>query len=215
MDLSKVVIEVLDSEHSKKVKDFFLKNGVNQARGYKFDSTKEIGSNSRWYGLINGIFGNYSIRYIEGTGSVAKTLEELEPKSSTFVKRVLLVDAHNAFSCNEWKKTIKDFLAKFPLSKDDTDIDVSELIPKLQTEGTSEQKIYVRDVLSIKFVKNINITLDTSTGRSPGFKINDTSVIQIRNYGKNKDKGFWLNRSFEWNIEKEESGELCLIATKK
>ena len=214
MDLSKVVIEVLDSEHSKKVKDFFLKNGVNQARGYVFDSTKERGSNSRWYGFINGVFSNHSIRSIEGTDSVAKTLEELEPKSSTFVKRGLLVDACNAFSCGEWKKTIKDFLAKFPLSKDDTNIDVSELIPKLQTEGTSEQKIYVRDVLGIKFGKNINITLDTSTG-SPGFKINDTSVIQIRNYGKNKDKGFWLNRSFEWNIEKEESGELCLIATKK
>jgi hypothetical protein len=211
MDLSKVVIEVLDSEHSKKVKDFFLKNGVNQARGYKFDSTKEIGSNSRWYGLINGIFGNYSIRYIEGTGSVAKTLEELEPKSSTFVKRVLLVDAHNAFSCNEWKKTIKDFLAKFPLSKDDTDIDVSELIPKLQTEGTSEQKDYVRDVLGI--IPGIVISFIKEG--TPGFKIDNTSAIQIRNYGKNRDKGFWLNRSFEWSIETDESGEFCLIPTKK
>jgi len=211
MDLSKVVIEVLDSEHSKKVKDFFLKNGVNQARGYVFDSTKERGSNSRWYGFINGIFGNYSIRYIEGTDSVAKTLEELEPKSSTFVKRGLLVDACNAFSCGEWKKTIKDFLAKFPLSKDDTNIDVSELIPKLQTEGTSEQKDYVRDVLGI--IPGIVISFIKEG--TPGFKIDNTSAIQIRNYGKNRDKGFWLNRSFEWSIETDESGEFCLIPTKK
>ncbi len=41
MDLSKVVIEVLDSEHSKKVKDFFLKNGVNQARGYNLIQQKK------------------------------------------------------------------------------------------------------------------------------------------------------------------------------
>lgn len=211
MDLSKVVIEVLDSEHSKKVKDFFLKNGVNQARGYVFDSTKERCSNSRWYGFINGIFGNYSIRYIEGTDSVAKTLEELEPKSSTFVKRGLLVDACNAFSCGEWKKTIKDFLAKFPLSKDDTNIDVSELIPKLQTEGTSEQKDYVRDVLGI--IPGIVISFIKEG--TPGFKIDNTSAIQIRNYGKNRDKGFWLNRSFEWSIETDESGEFCLIPTKK
>lgn len=211
MDLSKVVIEVLDSEHSKKVKDFFLKNGVNQARGYVFDSTKERGSNSRWYGFINGVFSNHSIRSIEGTDSVAKTLEELEPKSSTFVKRGLLVDACNAFSCGEWKKTIKDFLAKFPLSKDDTNIDVSELIPKLQTEGTSEQKDYVRDVLGI--IPGIVISFIKEG--TPGFKIDNTSAIQIRNYGKNRDKGFWLNRSFEWSIETDESGEFCLIPTKK
>lgn len=121
------------------------------------------------------------------------------------------MDAHNAFSCTEWKKTIKDFLAKFPLSKDDTDIDVSELIPKLQSEGTSEQKTYVRDVLGI----TPGIVISFIKEGTPGFKIDDTSAIQIRNYGKNKDKGFWLNRSFEWNIEKEESGEFCLIPTKK
>jgi len=57
-----------------------------------------------------------------------------------------------------------------------------------------------------------------SAGIDNEFKSNylpDSSMIQIRRIGKYKNKAFYLTSKYNWKIERDNEGDLCLIPTKK
>ena len=68
MNFNNKVIEVLDLEHGKKVKNFFESIGVN-TYNFRFDVTKAGGLSPIYYGIVNGVFSNYNIREVLEAGA--------------------------------------------------------------------------------------------------------------------------------------------------
>lgn len=46
-------------------------------------------------------------------------------------------------------------------------------------------------------------------------KIGASCLIEIRNSGPLKHKAFWLSQEFDWKIQDDNTGSLCLIPTLK
>lgn len=76
------VIEVLDKEHSKRVKDYFLELGLGGCNTHHFIADKLY--KYRYYGYINGKFNNYSID--EVTDNKAKIVTLLEQRIRDLVE---------------------------------------------------------------------------------------------------------------------------------
>ena len=47
------------------------------------------------------------------------------------------------------------------------------------------------------------------------YKINGRCILAVRSMGDYKDKGFYLEDDFKWEIVKDNYGELVLIPTRK
>lgn len=84
IDLNNTVIEVLDLEHGKRVKAFFLRQGVNVAKNFSFIGTKFDNLRARFYGFKNGDFSNW----INHDGLRIATLEELELEEKGEVREI-------------------------------------------------------------------------------------------------------------------------------
>jgi hypothetical protein len=86
MQFDNFVIECLDIQHGKKLREFFKSKGI--ATSYwNFNSCKSNNGNSRYYGIINGDFTNYSDDNITAYDKVEViTLEEAITRFSGEVK---------------------------------------------------------------------------------------------------------------------------------
>ena len=73
------VIEVLDKVHGKKVIQYWRDRGVD-TRGKEGILTKKHGDSYRYYGVIDGVFDNYSETFVNDLGAEIITLPEPEWK---------------------------------------------------------------------------------------------------------------------------------------
>lgn len=77
MDYKNYVIEVLDKEHGKKVKQHFIDLGFDkEVSDYKFYLNRKDLNYNRFYGFKNGHFGNYSANEIGDKENIVHTLPE-------------------------------------------------------------------------------------------------------------------------------------------
>lgn len=81
------VIEVLNIEHGKRVIEYWKSMGFG-IRHYTGNSTKEINAVYRYYGVINGIFSIYSLKYVIEYNAEIITL----PDEKTFPRKMLVWD---------------------------------------------------------------------------------------------------------------------------
>ncbi len=63
------VIEVLDLEHGKKVKEYWESLKVKNVNEYQFVNTKKDGDNDRYYGFLHGEFSAYTFEEVIKYGS--------------------------------------------------------------------------------------------------------------------------------------------------
>lgn len=80
------VIEVLNVEHGKKVIEYWKNRGVD-TKDFTGNCTKEINAIYRYYGVINGIFNIYSLKYVNEHNAEIITLPE-----KTFPRKMLVWD---------------------------------------------------------------------------------------------------------------------------
>jgi hypothetical protein len=86
MQFDNFVIECLDIQHGKKLREFFKSKEI-RISYWHFDSCKSNNGNSRYYGIINGKFGNYSDDNVTTYDKVEViTLEEAITRFSGEVK---------------------------------------------------------------------------------------------------------------------------------
>lgn len=78
-DMKNQVIEVLDSEHGKKVIQYWKDRGVDTS-DFNGSSTKSDGDEFRYYGVIDGCFDNYCVEYVMDAEAEIITLPEPEWK---------------------------------------------------------------------------------------------------------------------------------------
>src|SRR5690625_2701815 len=95
-DMKNQVIEVLDREHGKKVIQYWMDRGVDTK--YKEGTlTKNHGDSYRYYGVIDGVFDNYSEPFVKYHNAEIITLPEPEWKPKRG-ERVLVwnIEGHEA-----------------------------------------------------------------------------------------------------------------------
>ena len=86
MQLDNFVIECLDLQHGKKIREFFKSKGLHTSR-WGFNSCKLTNDRQRYYGIIDGKFNNYSDYRITAYDNIEViTLEEAITRFSGEVK---------------------------------------------------------------------------------------------------------------------------------
>ena len=113
-------------------------------------------------------------------------------------------------ACDEWQGKLKSFGYRNPLENyiDLTKEEVNEMF----FASNDKQK----SILS-KYLKQDDGSVDLTkitVGQVNSIWLDGESIIEVRNRGEYKDKSFWLNDIFNWEIKKDSKGKLCLIPTK-
>ncbi len=204
------VIENLSSEYGKRLKTYFLekfpefKERINI---FNFIYRKDDNDEARYYGFINDIFDNYSLREVSGKA----VIEVMDTDNGA--KRSQLVSAYNSFSCSTWKNAILELLSSNPLATENDMIYISDdYIIRLVDEGSIDQKKWVKDNLSITIKPTIATLVHTENGT---YRINGNIALQVRADGEFVGKALYLSSNYEWSLQKDTDGELCLVAKTK
>jgi hypothetical protein len=105
-------------------------------------------------------------------------------------------------ACSVWKSHLETYGKRNPLE---------DYIELTQDEVDTMFKACTENQLPIvsKYLKQDDGSVDLSN-----FTLTDTSILQIRIGGENENKAFLLSPNYDWKIQKDEYGELCLIPTK-
>ncbi len=88
------VIEVLDPEHGKEVIKWWKSQGVD-TKNFNGNASKRDNCNSRYYGLISGIFSNYMIEHIIPAHAIILTL----PEDKAFPRWMWVNTDENEIAC--------------------------------------------------------------------------------------------------------------------
>jgi hypothetical protein len=108
----------------------------------------------------------------------------------------------HSVACTNWKVNLENYSKRNTLEDfiELTNIEVDHMF----NACTKEQLPIVS-----KYLKQDDGSVDLSN-----FTLTDTSILQIRIGGENENKAFLLSPNYDWKIQKDEYGKLCLIPTK-
>jgi hypothetical protein len=117
-------------------------------------------------------------------------------------------------ACSSWKQKIIALANTNPFGEtvELTQTQVDEMF-----DAATAEQIIVLDKYLIRGDQTIDLSKDNVDGMSL-FLFDDTgsdSMISIRKYKELVNKAFFLSERFEWAIQKDSSGALCLIPTRK
>ena len=123
------------------------------------------------------------------------------------ISRTDLGKIHN-IACSTWKTKIENLGSRNPFS-DTIELTQSE-VDEMFKAATPDQ----RPTLVNIFGEQSN-QIDLTGLSTIEYKINGRSILAVRSMGDYKDKGFYLEDDFKWEIVKDNYGELVLIPTRK
>ena len=129
------------------------------------------------------------------------------------LKRSQLKELMNISDCYDWFNSINEIL-KSNVVDDEIEIE-QKFIDLLIEEGNVKQRDAVK---KLGIVLEKDTTLDTLRGSSKHFdfddKYNSSNMICVRKHGQFKDKSYFLNPNFEWEIKEDVEGCKCLVPKK-
>jgi hypothetical protein len=121
----------------------------------------------------------------------------------------------HSIACSTWKERIADYL---PRVDNDQEITFDQEEVDTMFEAATETQLPTLENIFGKQVKKELTLKDMADGR-PLFRENPneglTAMIEPR-IGKCsdlKDKAFWLNHTYNWELKKDNEGVLCLVPT--
>ena len=138
-----------------------------------------------------------------------KILKEETNMNTQKLSRKGLKEIHSV-ACPSWKTTLEHTGSRNPL-EDYIEL-TQEEVDKMFEACTKEQLPIVS-----KYLKQDDGSVDLTkitVGQVNSIWLDGESIIEVRNRGEYKDKSFWLNDIFNWEIKKDSKGLLCLIPTK-
>jgi hypothetical protein len=159
------------------------------------DNSKENGnegSNNKWFvkATKQEIINHFS----------NKTMNKVTVKKSDFKK------LHD-LACNDWKTKLNNFIARDFLYSDTIDFK-SEFVNEMRSACTKEQLVVFKEIFGN--VSPINV-LEGFNGRPFFGELSKSPYIQPREDGEYTNQGFWLSKTFDWSIVKDEDGALVLL----
>jgi len=116
----------------------------------------------------------------------------------------------HSVACPNWKDVLESYGTRNPL-EDYIELTQDE-VNKMFNACTKEQLPIVS-----KHLKQDDGSVDLTELkiRGDGFYHTCFDVLTIRNNGEYKNKSFFLDNNFNWEIKKDSKGKSCLIPTKK
>jgi len=117
----------------------------------------------------------------------------------------------HSVACSEWKQKLVTYVTRKPL-EDYIEL-TQEEVNQMFDACTKEQLPIVSKYLKKEDDGSVDVT-EFNTNMH-GFCDNNYYVIRDRQHGSYSKKSFLLSSQYNWEIKKDELGELCLIPTKK
>jgi hypothetical protein len=111
-------------------------------------------------------------------------------------------------ACNTWKTKLEKLALRNPFSGT-IELTQSE-VDEMFKAATSDQ----RPVLVNIFGEQSN-SVDLTELDDIKYEINDNTLLAVRENGEYKNRGFFLNEKYNWEIVKDSFNRLVLIPTKK
>ena len=145
--------------------------------------------------------------YHEKTNRWAEIIKEEKNMETQKLSRQGLKEIHSV-ACSTWKDVLEHYGSRNPL-EDYVEL-TQEEVDKMFRACTKEQLPIVS-----KYLKQDDGSVDFDNLLGDGYKLNERQLIGKRVFGVFSYKSFYLDNKFDWKIQKDEYGELCLIPTKK
>lgn len=142
--------------------------------------------------------------FIYGNGKWAEIINEVKEINMETQKlsRKGLKEIHSV-ACSNWKAVLEKYGANSPL-EDYIEL-TQEQVDNMFKACTSSQLPIVS-----KYLKRDDGSVDLTT-----LHLRNNHLISIRQSGEHKHKAFELNTDYDWILNFDNEGELCLIPTKK
>ena len=208
-----MVIKVLNKEHGKRVIKFFKSKGVDTG-DFKGDSTL-----FPYYGLKNGGFDNYSDNYVVKRNLKIIELPETDKIEKEMKKRVIKSEEAQSIiniACGVWKRKLAGLWSTKIVLGEDIEIE-EEFYLEMRNACTSVQHILF-DTIFGPDTNEIDLSNPLTFGKLAFFDekgFDSTVLLSLRLGGAFKNKSFYLNHRFNWEIKVDDFGKNCLIPTKK
>jgi len=132
--------------------------------------------------------------------------------STQTLTRGQLLEMHTKDSCSDWRKEIESILSTALLASDSTPLTIPQKsIDMLIKRGSAAQKsLAISAGVVLEEDKSVEVPANSGLSLS-GYGL----VIDCRDSGEYKGKGWWLSGGFNWELKTDNKGGLCLIPTKK
>jgi hypothetical protein len=166
----------------------------------------EDDENKKWFvDCVTNKKVNITLSELEGILK-GDTLKQNNMKTNT-ISRTDLGKIHN-IACPTWKTKLEKLGSRNPFSGT-IELTQSEL-DEMFKAATSDQ----RPTLVNIFGEQSN-SVDLTELNDIKYEINDNDLLAVRVRGEYRDKGFYLNDGYNWEIVKDNYGILVLIPTRK
>jgi hypothetical protein len=176
------------------------------AYGYHYLVFTEDAKNKEWFvDCVTNKKVNITLSELEGILK-GDTLKQNNMKTNT-ISRTDLGKIHN-IACNTWKTKLEKLALRNPFSGT-IELTQSE-VDEMFKAATSDQ----RPVLVNIFGEQSN-SVDLTELDDIKYEINDNTLLAVRVRGEYRDKGFYLNDYYNWEIVKDSLNQLVLIPTRK
>lgn len=108
MKTENVVIKAVTKEDGPRIIEYFKSIGVNTI-GYEGSCCEVLGSTSIYYGVINGVFQNWSIQYVQKHNA---TIIGLPMSDKVTWTREQFISLHD-MACPTWKLNLAEMFPRF------------------------------------------------------------------------------------------------------
>jgi hypothetical protein len=118
--------------------------------------------------------------------------------------------------CSDWKAKLSNMWALKIVLKEQIEVS-EELLQQGRKEASQSQKEVIDRIFG-KEKEEIDLYSETGIDGAELFIKNGggkDSLLAVRSYGEYKSVSFYLNSYFNWEIKKDNQGDLCLIPTHK
>jgi hypothetical protein len=145
--------------------------------------------------------------YHEKTNRWAEIIKEEINMETQKLSRQGLKEIHSV-ACSSWKETLEQFGRRNPL-EDYIELTQEEI--NIMFDACTKEHFPIVS----KYLKQGDGSINFDNLLGDGYKLNGRQLIGKRVFGVFSYKSFYLDNKFDWKIQKDGYGELCLIPTKK
>lgn len=168
------------------------------------------------FSYVKGGYTEISFETFEKLVLNKKTKTTIMSKQKLTVGITEVLEIHK-IACATWKETIAKYLTR--VDSDQNITFTQEEVDKMFKAATSTQLPKLEDIFGAQHKEP---TLEDIADGGPLFTVFDAAIegssaamIEVRISNEYKDKAFWLNHLYNWEIKKDSKGQLVLIPTPK
>ena len=146
--------------------------------------------------------------YHEKTNRWAEIIKEEKNMETQKLSRQGLKEIHSV-ACSSWKETLEQFGRRNPL-EDYIELTQEEI--NIMFDACTKEQLPIVS----KYLKKDEGSVNFNDISGDEYNLNGRQLIGKRVIGQYQNKSFYLDsHKFDWEIRKDDYGELCLIPTKK